>query len=974
MGAMNHNALNAIGKTYGNFTVTKYCPLPELQATLIELVHLPSGATVMHIEKDDPENFFCLSFQTLPASSNGVAHILEHTVLCGSQKYPVKDPFFSMTRRSLNTFMNAFTGQDFTCYPASSQVEKDFYNLLEVYLDAVFHPNLTKTSFLQEGHRLEFAEPKNSESPLQFQGIVYNEMKGAMSSPDDRLWDEIAKRLLPDLPYAFNSGGDPKEIPNLTHEELIEFHQTYYHPSRCIFFFYGDLPLAKHLDFIEKQTLSSVQKIAQLPPLPSQRRFSEPVYGQAHYPSESEDATFKLSFCWLTTPLSNQADVLALSVVESYLFETDASPLKMALLKSGLCKDVESHLDVEISEVPFMITLNGCSKDSEKKIQKVLFDTLAKIASSVDMAQIEAALHQLEIQRTEIGAEGGPFGLTLFFRAGLIKHHGIEAEQALMIHSLFSEIREKIKNPDYIPSLIRNYLIDNTHLVIQKMVPDPTLGEKEKLEEEAKLKLIQENLSAEKKETIIQQSIDLLKAQEQTEHQSIDCLPKVSLSDIPQRAKDFPLSTIATDSLTVYTHECFTNGLLYADFLFDLPHIAVKDLSLLSLLVNLWTDLGCGGKSYEETLQFMQAYTGGIDATLTLHVCATNPNVLRPSLSFRGKAMEKNSEKFFELLSAFAQGPNFTEKGRVHEWLLQHVSELENDLVENAQNYATQLSLSNYSVASFIYNQWNGLPYYQFVLNARKNKNLIERLATLAKSLCKGKPELILGCSAEQKKCLQASHFFCLGSWKPILNDTPWQGNYPLDKHPSQAHLIPAPVAFTAMGLRTVSFQDPDAAELMLATLLLKHIVLHKEIREKGGAYGGGASYAPNTGNFHFTAYRDPNLSSSIAAFKSSIEIIGSGGFSARELEEAKISLLGSIDTPVVPCGRAIVAYAWLRANRTLEQRQTLRDQILATTKEKVALITKKRLQNTPATIVSFLGNELWKKEEKLVDLTLIDK
>ena len=973
MGVMSHNALSAIGHTYRDFLVTKYLPLPELQATLIELVHQPTGATVMHIANDDSENLFCISFQTLPTSSNGVAHILEHTVLCGSRKYPVKDPFFSMTRRSLNTFMNAFTGQDFTCYPASSQVEKDFYNLLEVYLDAAFHPNLKKISFLQEGHRLEFAEPKNSNSPLQFQGVVYNEMKGAMSSPDARLWDEISKRLMPDLPYCYNSGGDPKDIPHLSHEELIEFHETYYHPSRAIFFFYGDLPLEKHLDFIEHNALKGVVKVPPLDPLPLQPRFLEPVHGVAHFPSESDES--QITFAWLTTPLSNQEDVLALCLIECFLLETDASPLKMALLKSGLCKDIESILDIEISEVPFAIVCHGCEESAEPALKTLLFDSLRKIIESpLDAEQIEGALHQLEIGRTEIGGDGGPFGLTLFMRAALIKQHGNQPEQALMIHSLFSQIREKIKHPDYIPSLIRKYMLDNTHLVIQKLIPDKGLAKKEKEEEAAKLKRIQEHLTESEKANIVKQTEELLREQEASEHQSIDCLPKVSLSDIPPKAKDFLLTHLPLKNLDVYSHECFTNGLIYAELLFDLPHIETEELPFLSLLSHLWTDLGCGGRSYEETLQFMQAYTGGIDAHLALHVCSLNPNVLRPSFSLRGKTLTRNGEQFFKLLYDFAKNPDFTDVERIKEWLAQHASELENSLIESAQNYATQLSLSNYSVASFVYNQLNGLPYYQFILKlvGDKKGRWIEQLAKIAAKLCTGKPHLILTCDPKEKKHLQEVNFYQLGNLSPLPNNTPWHGNYTIPQLSSQAHFIPAPIAFTSMGMRTVAYQDPDAARLMLASLLLKHVILHKEIREKGGAYGGSASYAPTTGNFHFIAYRDPNLSKSIAAFKLSIDTIAAGDFSERELEEAKISLIGAIDTPVVPSGRAIVAYAWLRSNRTYAERQQLREQIISATKSQVALAVKNQLQNQPSTVISFLGEELWKKEEKLVDFSLI--
>jgi Zn-dependent M16 (insulinase) family peptidase len=972
---MKNSPLSSIGQKYNQFTVTKYTKLPELQATLVELTHDLTGASVMHIANDDPENLFCLSFQTLPSSSNGVAHILEHTVLCGSKKYPVKDPFFSMTRRSLNTFMNAFTGQDFTCYPASSQVEKDFYNLLEVYLDATFHPRLKKTSFLQEGHRLEFSNPKDSSSPLQFQGIVYNEMKGDMSSPDSRLWEEIHKKLLPDLTYANNSGGDPKEIPSLTYEQLVDFHKTYYHPSRCIFFFYGNLPLEKHLDFIAEHALKGVERMAPLPPLPLQKRFKQPVFSETKYPSESGDSKTQIAFCWLTTPLSNQTDVLAISLIECFLLENDASPLKMGLLKSGLCKDVESSIDTEISEVPFAVICHGCDDNAEEKLKNELFKQLRKIVDApIEHEQLEAALHQLELERTEIGGEGGPFGLTLFFRSALIKHHGNQPELGLEIHSLFANVREKLKDPTYIPSLIRKYLIDNPHLVIQKLIPDADLEKKEKEDEAAKLAEMKAKLTDAQKQEIIDQSAQLLKDQEETEHQSIDCLPKVSLDDIPKKARDYPLLKSATEHLDIYTHETFTNGFIYADLFFDLPQISNEDLPFLSLLSNLWTELGTTDESYEETMQRMQAYTGGVDAHIALHASATDSDQMKPTFSLRGKALARNGENFFNLLYDFASGLNFSDEERIEEWLSQHASELENDLIANSSNYATQLALSGYSTASYIYNQWSGLPYYEFVLGLAKlkKKTWIAKLKEIATLVTRGKPVLVLGAEKNTLESLKKHDYYKLGKWKTKPHAALWNGNYPLTKIISQARFIPAAVAYTSMGMRTVGFQDPDCASLMLGSLLLKHIVLHKEIREKGGAYGGSATYTPTSGNFHMTAYRDPNLSSSIAAFKLGIETIGNGQFSERELEEAKISIISAIDTPIVPGGRASLAYSWLRSNRPLEDRQKLRELILNVTKEQVSGAISRRLKNCPSTTVSLLGEQLWKKEEKLVDLTLI--
>lgn len=965
-------ALNATGQTYKNYLITKYIPLEELQSTLIELIHEPSGARIMHIANDDPENLFCLSLQTLPSSSNGVAHILEHTVLCGSKKFPIKDPFFAMMRRSLNTFMNALTGQDFTCYPASSQVEKDFYNLLEVYLDAVFHPLLKKTSFLQEGHRLEFSEPMNPDAPLQIQGVVYNEMKGAMSSADARLWEAVSKHLIPDLPYAFNSGGNPKDIPSLSYEELIDFHQTFYHPSRCLFFLYGNIELSKHLDFIERHALQHTPKLPPIPPLPLQNRFKSPIRAIDYYPiheGEELKAKAKIAFCWLTVPLTHQSEVLALCLIECLLMETDASYLKKALLKSGFCKEADSSLDIEMSEVPFSIVCSGCNLEDEKKLHTLLFSTLEEICQKpIDPDMIEASLHQLQFQRTEIGGEGGPFGLTLFMRAALIKQHGNEAEQSLLIHQLFAELRDRLKDLTYLPGLIRTILIENPHFLTQILLPDPHLEQKELAAEAESLKRLSASMSQEEKQTLILQAQELATYQKASEKQSIDCLPKVTLNDIPLKARDFPLIHTSLKHLEVYRHECFTNQIVYADFLFDLPHIEVDELPLLSLLSHLWTELGCAGKSYEEALHTMQAHTGGIDAHLALHVSSIDSNVLKPAFSLRGKALFPKAQEFFHLLNDYASAPDFTDQARIREWLIQHLSELEDDLPRNAIQYAIQLSLSGYSSASFIYNQWNGLPYYLFVKQLAEDRDTkwIERLSIIAKQLLStGKPHLILSCGTLEAEHLLAKEFYNLGSWTSSSKAPSWQGKYPISSIASQAKAISSPVAFTALGMRTCAYCEPGVAELMISTQLLETVVLHKEIREKGGAYGGAASYSPTTGNYHLYAYRDPQLSKTIDIFQQAIEKIGSGKFNDRELEEAKISLIASMDTPVVPGGRAIVAYAWLRSQRTLQDRQRLREQILAATKEEVANTVRRCLQFAPSTLVSFLGPDLYIKEAK---------
>lgn len=940
---------SSVGTKYKSFLFTKHLPLEELQATLIEAVHTPTGARIVHIANDDPENLFCLSFQTLPTQSNGVAHILEHTVLCGSKKFPIKDPFFSMTRRSLNTYMNALTGQDFTCYPASSQVKKDFYNLLEVYLDAVFHPELKHLSFLQEGHRLELSDPKNPSSPLQFQGVVYNEMKGAMSSSESRLWEVLMHHLTPDLPYGLNSGGDPKVIPSLTYEELKEFHAAFYHPSRCLFFFYGNLPLSSHLDFLEKHALTDVPKIPLLPPLPLQKRFTAPIAAEGHYPiapTESLEKKRIIAFAWLTAPLTNQSETLALCLLDSLLTDTDISPLKKALLQSGHCTQAASSVDTEMSEVPFILTCKGCEASDAAPLKALIFKTLQDIRFTKE--DIEASLHQLEFERTEIGAEGMPFGLTLFFRSCLPLQHGGAPEHGLLIHSLFDNLRNRLQDPDYLPSLLRKHLLNNPHFVQVILHPDPQLDAKEKIEEEQRLTKLRPHIDL---PSLLEQTNALATYQEAIESQSLACLPKLSLRDVPPDARDFPL----TQHENIFHHACFTNKILYADLVYDLPHIPLADLPLLSLYTRFLTELGCGGRTYADTLAAKQAHTGGLSATLSLHIQENDPNLCRPSLTLRGNALDKNSPQLLSLLTDFSRGVDCTDTPRIQELLAQLWTALQNRLTKNALTYATQTALSSLSPPSFLNDQWSGLPFFRAVQTWSKDPaSLSQELTRIQKTaLAINPPHLVLSCDADQYTRLKIPTF-------PTQKGPLWQNDYPLPKITSHGRFIGAPVAFTASAIRT----QPHSPHLLLATELLDNCFLHKEIREKGGAYGSGAQYTPATGNFYLYSYRDPNLSKTIHAFRKALEKIASGTFTKRDLEDAKFGVLQTLDAPVPPGNRALTAYTWHRAGRTYGIRQTFRQQILTATAPQISTAVQELLTHEPI-LVTYLGEELYKKESK---------
>lgn len=967
------------GQKYGDFVLVNIKPIDELQATLRELIHIPSGAQIMHIENDDPENLFCLSFKTLPNNSNGVPHILEHTVLCGSRKFPIKDPFFAMTRRSLNTFMNALTGSDFTCYPASSQVEKDFYNLLEVYIDAVFHPQLKELSFLQEGHRLEFASPNDPSSPLEIKGVVYNEMKGSLNSIDTRIWHALMKLLVPDLPYAYNSGGDPREIPKLTYQGLIDFHEQYYHPSRCLFFFYGNFLLEKHLDFLSTHALKGVKLAPPLQDIILQPRFHQPVHASFRYPTNEKEELEKKHlhvFGWLTTPLVDQEEVLAITILDSILMDTDASPLKKALLETQLCIHADSLLDTEMTEIPFVLICRGCKKEDGEALKKTLFKELEKIArEGIPHSLVESSIHQLELSRTEINGDQSPFGLTLYMRSAIAKQHGCSPENALAMHGLFSSLLEKTRNPHFFSSLIEKYFIHNKHFVHLTFSPDPHLTTEEIEEETKRLEKMKAALTEKEILKILEQAQALADYQKQIEGQKIECLPKISLTDVPLQARNFELISFRRGSLEIFHQETFTNHILYTDLIFDLPSLTEQELFDLQLFIGIWPEVGVANRSYIQNLEYVHANTGGVGAYCNLYVQAHDPNEFRPTLQLRGKAIARKMDKLFSLFEDMVMSPRLDEHKRIKDLLKKLATSLQSRLTRNAMRYATQLSLAGFSVPSHISQRLYGLDFYKKVeaLVANLSQNFpafIERLQHVKeKVLLKGTPHLVISCDYHLFQELDKKDFFGL-SKLPTQKIKPWNEKYHLIKTPNQARLISSPVAFTVEAYNTVPYLHEDAPALQVATLILDNKILHHRIRERGGAYGTGANYNPLWGNFYFYSYRDPQIAHTLHTFHDSIREIAKGSFDDRDLEEAKLGIIQQFDLPSSPGSRGLVAYTWKREGKTRQMRQHFRDKLLSLQHKDITKALKAHLESQidRGVIVTFAGQELIDKEISLLE------
>jgi presequence protease len=469
-----------LGQKIGGYTVLRLEALKQVAGQFVELRHEATGARHIHIACDDDNNAFNVTFPTVPKDSTGVAHILEHIVLAGSEKYPVRDPFFSMTARSLSTFMNAFTSSDWTAYPFSTRNKKDFDNLLEVYLDAAFFPRISEESFKQEGWRFEFAESQNPDSPLEYKGVVYNEMKGAMAEPGSVLYKTVYGAIFPDLTYANNSGGDPLHIPDLTHRQLKDFHATHYHPSNAYFVTYGNFDLTPTLEMIERNVLGRFSKLKNDWSIPNQPRFTAPRRVEGSYavaPDGPLERKAQVVLTFLTTFVGDSLEMLGLSVLNRVLMSNANSKLRQALIESGLgsaLSDVNGLSD-STREAIFSAGLKDVNESDAEKIEALVLKTLRKVVrDGIDEAAVDAAIHRLEIESKEVSNAQFPFALKLVFDVVGAYVYGGDPYKQLQFDSDLAKLEAARKGGGYFEGLIEKYFLNNPHRSLTVLKPDPS--------------------------------------------------------------------------------------------------------------------------------------------------------------------------------------------------------------------------------------------------------------------------------------------------------------------------------------------------------------------------------------------------------------------------------------------------------------------------------------------------------------------
>ncbi|NNG00518.1 MAG: peptidase M16 [Desulfobacteraceae bacterium] len=935
------------GNVLSGFRIEKRVALKETSAIYYALEHEATGAKYAHISSPDHENTFSVMFKTVPQDSTGVAHILEHTVLCGSRKYPVRDPFFSMLKRSLSTFMNAFTSSDWTMYPFSTQNKTDFYNLLDVYLDATFFPNLDALSFKQEGHRLEIESTAENNDALVYKGVVYNEMKGAMSSPDQVMNRSLLNALYPDTTYQYNSGGDPAVIPNLTHAQLKNFHQRHYHPSNSYFYSYGNLPLSDHLAFIEKKVLREFKKIDPETDVPPQPRWDTPKTVSYSYPLDrNEDPKKKYQVClaWLTADIMAQSDVLALMVLEQVLLGNASSPMRKELMDSNLGTTLcdATGFDAENRDTFFSCGLKDVEKTSAPAISEIVFGALNRLATEgIDRKMIESALHQIEFHRKEITNTPYPYGIrqVLTFSGSWL--HGVDPEKILKFDDDINRLRKKIDEGPYLEGIIQTYFLDNPHRVLFLLEPDHTLAETQAKRVSKELAAIRETLSEADLAKLKKDAVVLQKQQDETEDVSI--LPTLGLDEIPPTVHCVTPSEGAADS-TITTYEQPTSGITYFSAAAGSGAVDARLLPLVPFFSYAFTKMGTRHRDYAQLAGDIDLYTGGIGLAANSRIRFDDSGQCLAFLSFTGKSLVRNQDKMMEIIRDLIEDCKFTDHVRLRQLLLEYRAGLESMIVHNGHRLAMSLAARNFSTANALSETWGGV-HHLLRIKALTSDITDDTLGDISSDLKKIKDQLfyrdnfkmaVIGDETNLLRAVKQAETIQAG-----LKAGGGNGFAPPDirfgeNMPREGWGTSTAVSFVAQVFKTVRMEDQDAPVLAVISRLLRSLYLHREIREKGGAYGGFAVYNPEDGLFSFGSYRDPHIAMTLDTYDGTTDFLASGKFDEEDIKEAILQVCSEIDKPDPPGPAARKAFFRQIISLGDEARLNYKKRLLGTNRDRV--------------------------------------
>lgn len=953
----------AVGTQIGKYQVTRNEPLDQLGGSYIELEHEVTGSKHVHVAVPDDNKGLAVVFPTVPQDSSGVAHILEHLALAGSKSFPGKDPFFSMFGRSLQTFMNAFTGDDATLYLFSTRNEKDFYNLANVYLDSAFFPLLRELSFKQEGHRLEFEDPTDPNSGLRFKGVVFNETKGYAATPIRVANEAIGTALYPDLTYAFNSGGDPQEIPNLTYQALKEFHASHYHPSNALFVSYGDQEISQLLDFIHEKVLKEFERHELDVSIPDQERFSEPRVVTIPYPLSKDETLQKKSqalVAWITTHSSDSFEILGLKVLEQVLLGNAASPVKKALIDSGLGDALFDWggLRTDYKEAAFVVGLKGTDPTDAEQVESIVLETLESLVKEgLDPAQVDAAIHQLEISSREISnSPPYPYAISMIQEIAHPLVHGADPYPLLQLDANLKRLEAARRSGQFFEEMIRRYFLDNPHRALIIIEPDHDLEEKWRDAEMARLSQIEAALSDEDKHRLVQEAAQLKALQEQKEGE--DLLPQLELSDIPMTFEDVPHEVRKIEGATVGLFPQPTNGLTYIDIRADFSTLPSRLKQRLGIFATALTKSGAAAHDYLQMARRIDAYTGGLSAAASTRTRIEGGDSFRESLSISGKALVRNNKELVSILSDIVTEVTFEPK-RLREVIAEQKARYDSFFAFASAGLAIALAGSKLSKEGVIDEYLGGITYYKLL---RDLSTRGDDLADVVADLETIKDHLFRSGNLE----------VCITSLKESIGSLEEQVSEVLRKLPSgkppdeselmepalvhEAKTLAVPVNSNVKVINGVDYDHPDSPALLVLSQFIGDKYLHPELREKGGAYGAQATFRREGGQFIMLTSQDPNVARTYRTFDEAVGWVAANQPPGDQVTEAILSACNLVDPLLAPDTKGRARFFSDLAGYTLERQEAYKKRLLEVTAGDLQRVAAEHLAKGESALVS-IGN-----------------
>ena len=928
------------------FKLKKISDVAEISSKVYEFEHVKTGAKLLHVAADDDNKVFYIAFRTPPTDDTGVAHITEHSVLCGSKKYPLKEPFVELVKGSMNTFLNAMTYPSMTVYPVASRNDKDFRNLQDVYLDAVFYPAMLTTPeiFMQEGWHYEI---ENADSPLTLSGVVYSEMKGALSAPEDILGRKSLHELFPNTCYGFESGGDPESIPNLTYEDFVNFHKKFYHPSNSYIYLYGDMDIEEQLKYLDGEYLSKFEKIEVDSEIKTQPQFAEmkkvlDVYPVGEEETDSEKTFISLNI--LTGDIHDSTTILGLEILNHALFQTPAAPLKKAIIDSKLGKDVDSGIEEDILQPAFNVTLNGSEKDRSEKFYSLVISEMKKLVEGgIDKTLLQASINLFEFRLREADFGFAPKGLIYGLRGLRTWIYDGDATTYFKYEDDLKVMKDGLNN-GYFEKLLQKYFIDNPHKVLITLAPSKTVAVERDAAQAAKLAEIKFKMTPAEIEKVIDNAKNL-KIRQQTPDtpEALETIPLIKISDIKKEPEKLPLIYRDIDGTRILFSNVDTHGIIYLNMYFDALKVPQSKMFYAFLLNELIGRVDTRQHSYEDLANLVNLNIGGFGTTINADSKKDEPESFIPRLKVYAKCLSSKIENMSEILSEIFTQSIFTNKKRLREIIEEEQIGIELNL-QNSAPTIISARISSYLSNTGGYNDAAILPFNEFLKELLANfdekfDELVEELEDAYNRLL-NRNGLIISVTATDE---------LYRNFKPCL--TKLIKSLPVDEYPRADYDFPcitqneglysqSRVQYVGKGANFIKLGYEYTGALAVLEQILRYEYFWIAIRVQGGAYGALVNFSRNGGMF-FGSYRDPNLKNTLDVFNSTAEFLRNFDVSDREMDKYIIGTMSRVDKPLTPSIKGQLAAEFCLKGITYEDRQKARDEILSARQDDIKKLAK---------------------------------